>query len=129
MTAVRYFSRSGHTKAVAEAIAEAAGTQAVSVDSENAAISKPVDILFIGAAIYAYGLDKHMKKFLSGIEKENVKKAVVFSTSRFSKHGLALLKKAMQEKGIPVVDETFYAKGNPGSDDLEAAKRFAQKFI
>ena len=36
-TAVRYYSRSGNTKAVAEAIAEAAGVKAVPVDSPDAA--------------------------------------------------------------------------------------------
>ena len=35
--AVRYYSRSGNTKAVADAIAEAAGVRVVSVDKEEAA--------------------------------------------------------------------------------------------
>lgn len=55
--AVRYYSRSGNTKAVAEAIAKGAGVQAVSVDAADAKITEPVDVLFIGGALYAYGLD------------------------------------------------------------------------
>ncbi len=42
--AVRYYSRSGNTKKVAEYIAEAAGVSAVSVDSKEAAISEKVDV-------------------------------------------------------------------------------------
>ena len=38
MTEVRYYSRSGNTKAVAEAIAKAAGVTAVSVTDTGAAI-------------------------------------------------------------------------------------------
>ena len=46
-TAVRYCSRSGNTKAVAEAIAKAAGVEAVSVDSADAGLKETVDVLFI----------------------------------------------------------------------------------
>lgn len=53
--AVRYYSRTGNTKIAAEAIARAAGTRAVSVDAPDAAIQDPVDVLFIGGALYAYG--------------------------------------------------------------------------
>ena len=61
--AVRYFSRTGNTKAVAEAIAKEAGVSAVSVDSPDAAIKQPIDVLFIGGALYAYGIDNHLKDY------------------------------------------------------------------
>ena len=38
--AVRYYSRSGNTKAVAEAVAQAIGTDAVSVDSASAPLQE-----------------------------------------------------------------------------------------
>ena len=44
--AVRYYSRSGNTKKVADYIAEAAGVEAVSVDSKDAVLSEKVDVLF-----------------------------------------------------------------------------------
>ena len=40
--AVRYYSRSGNTAAVAKAIASKCGVWAVSCDQDNAAISEPV---------------------------------------------------------------------------------------
>ena len=67
--AVRYYSRSGNTKAVAEAIAASAGVKAVSVDAADSAITKPVDVLFIGGALYAYGIDKHLKDYLKVLKK------------------------------------------------------------
>ena len=70
--AVRYYSRSGNTKAAAEAIAEAAGVPAVSVDAPNAALNEPVDVLFIGGALYAYGLDGHLKAYLKTLNKDMV---------------------------------------------------------
>ena len=128
-TAVRYYSRSGNTKAVAEAIAKAAGVSAVSVDSSDAAIQEPVDVLFIGGALYAYGIDSHLKDFLKTLKKSDVKKAVVFSTSWISKHAVDIVKKELGEKGIPAVDEYFYAKNKPNSEQLEEAAAFAKKFL
>lgn len=110
MYAVRYYSRSGNTKILAEAIAKAAGTEAASVDAKNAAITEPVDVLFVGGALYAYGLDKHLKAWLSELDGTKVKKAVVFSTSWISKHSVDLIRSALQAKGIDVADESIYAK-------------------
>lgn len=128
-TAVRYYSRSGNTRAVAEAIAEAAGVTAVPVDTSESAIIGPVDVLFIGGALYAYGLDRHLKGYLKTLKKDDVKKAVVFSTSRFSKHSIDLMKKALSKAGIPVVSEAFYVRGKPGAAQLKDAADFARKYL
>ena len=127
--AVRYYSRSGNTKALAEAIAKAADTAAVSVDAPEAPIREPVDLLFLGGALYAYGLDSHMKDFLKTLDKAKVKKAVVFSTSWISKHALDLLKKGLAEAGIPVEAETLYAKNKPSAEQLKAAEGFTRKYL
>ena len=49
MKAVRYFSKLGNTKTIAEAIADGAGAKAVSV-TEEPELKEPVDILFLGGA-------------------------------------------------------------------------------
>lgn len=127
--AVRYYSRSGNTKAVAEAIAKAADVSALSVEQKNAAITEPADVLFIGGALYAYGIDYHLKEFLQALKKEDVKKAVVFSTSWLSKHAIDLIKSGLSEAGIPVADEFFYVRGKPGDGKLNDAAEFARKFL
>ena len=81
--AVRYYSKSGNTKAVAEAIAGAVGVKAIAVDTAQSDIKEPVDLLFIGGALYAYGLDKHLKEYLKTLKKENVKKAVILYIMAF----------------------------------------------
>lgn len=126
---VRYYSRSGNTKAVADAIAKAAGVSAISVDQVNAAISESVDVLFIGGALYAYGLDSHMKDYLNALDGSKVKKAAIFSTSWISKHSLDLIRKGLMEKGIQVEAETFYVKSKPNETQLKDAATFAEKFI
>jgi len=113
---------------VAEAIAEAVGAAAVSVDSSEAAITEEADVLFLGAAIYAHGIDRKMKVFLAALDGAKVKKAVLFSTSMMSKHALELMKKALQEKGVEVADETFYVKSKAVKAQLGEAAEFARKF-
>lgn len=125
--AVRYYSRSGNTKLLAETIANEAHVKAISVDSIDAEIKEPVDLLFIGGALYAYGLDKHLKEYLKTLKKENIKKAIVFSTSWLSKHSIDLIKKALKENDIEVYDEFIYAKNKPSLKKLEEAKNIVKK--
>lgn len=127
--AIRYYSRSGNTKEVAEAIAKAAGVSAVSVDAGDAKLSQPVDVLFVGGALYAYGIDSHLKDYLKTLNKNDAKKAVVFSTSWISKHSIDLIKKGLEEAGITVVEESFYVKSKPSEEQLKEAADFARKYI
>ena len=127
--AVRYFSRSGNTKKVAEYIAEAAGVNAVSVDAADAALTEKADVLFIGGALYAYGIDDNLKKYLNTLSSDKVGKAVVFSTSWLSKHALDLIKNSLTEKGIPVEESTFYLKSKAVDGSRTEAMKFAKKFI
>ena len=127
--AVRYYSRSGNTKLVAEAIAKALKVSAVSVDSPEAALTERADVLFVGGALYAYGLDKHLREYLSALDREKVGKAVIFSTSWISRHRIDLIRKALEEKGIPVAEETFYVKNRPNTEQLQEAADFARKML
>ena len=127
--AVRYYSRSGNTKLVAEALAKAAGVPAVSVDAADAAVTEPVDVLFIGGALYAYGIDKKLQEYLKTLKKENVGKAVVFSTSWISKHAIDLIRGGLLEQGIPVEEAAFYARNRAGAEKLKEAEAFAAKYL
>ena len=129
MVAVRYYSKSGNTKLLAEAIGKGAGVIPISVDEDSAKITEDVDVLFIGGALYAYGLDKELNNYLAGIDGSKVKKAVVFSTSWISKHSIDLIKKALASKGIDVASETCYVRNKPNDNQLKQAEEFAKKFI
>lgn len=127
--AVRYYSRSGNTKLVADAIAEAAGVRAVSVDTDDAAINEPVDVLFVGGALYAYGLDKHLRDWLRALDGTKVKRAVVFSTSWISRHTEDLIKKELDAKGVAVNPDTFYVKNKANDEQLREAHEFARTHL
>ena len=126
---VRYYSRSRNTKILAEAIAKGVNTKAISIDDSNALISDKTDVLFIGGALYAYGLDNKIKEYIANLDSSNIKKTVVFSTSWISKHSIDLIKKALKNKGIDVVEEYIYYKNKPSNNELKEAEELAKKLI
>lgn len=127
--AVRYYSRSGNTKALAEAIAKGAGVPALSTDAPGSQIKDQTDVLFVGGALYAYGLDRHLKEWIAGLDASKIGKAVVFSTSWISRHSLDLIRKGLEEKGIQVVPDTIYCKNMPSAQQLQEAEKTARKLI
>jgi flavodoxin len=133
MNAVIYVSKGGNTKKLAEAIAKGAGVKAQSI--AGAADMAPVDILFIGASIYAGGITRGLRQFLRALREKQAAKAVVFGTSASGKSALAQLQPILESKGIPVFPEEFYRKGSflcvnrgcPNAGDLAEAEAFAKR--
>ena len=130
---VRYYTRSGNTKKLAEAIAKAVGVEAKTVDEP---LREDVDILFLGSSVYAYGVDDNVKKFISNINVK-VGKVVNFSTAALVKSTYKQVGKLLAEKGIMQAEEEFYCKGSfgimhkgkPDEKNCMAAAVFAKKVI
>ena len=59
--AVRYYTKTGNTKRLAEAVAEAVGVEALPISSP---VAEPVDILFLGNSYYAFSIDPEIRAFL-----------------------------------------------------------------
>ncbi|MDC7226017.1 MAG: flavodoxin domain-containing protein [Spirochaetales bacterium] len=131
--AVMYFTKSGNTRKVAEAIAKPLGVQAVSIDE---GLKEDVDTLFLGSSVYAGGVDKKVKEFINGLNVE-VKEAVNFSTAAIIKSTFDQMKKILSSKGIKMSDREFHCRGSfavmhrnrPNADDLKKAEEFAKGFI
>lgn len=124
--AVRYYSRSGKTRQVAQVIAQVVGTEALSVDSAAGHVSEPVDTLFLGGALYAYGLDKHLETWIDTLDPALVGQVVLFSTSWVSKHALALMRKRLDAKGIAVAHDELYLRSGVVDAATEEIERFAR---
>jgi flavodoxin len=105
--AVRYQSKGGNTKAVAEKIAELTGVKAEAIGT---ALNEPVDILFIGGAIYAFGMEGTLKNYLRDLDPAMVKSAVAFSTGmKMSVAGK--ISNTLRKKGIVVSENTLSITG------------------
>lgn len=126
MIAVRYFSKSGNTKKIAEAIAEGAFAKAVSI-TEEPTLKKHADILFLGGAPYANIMAPKLRDYAERLKKEDVGTVVLFTTSNWSRRTVNALKKILRSKGIPVKDDYFYAHMLQIRGRLKAAKEFGKK--
>ena len=125
--AVRYYSRGGNVKKLAEAIAKTVKSEAVPVDQEGENLQ--ADLLFLGGALYAYGIDEHLRQYIQKLDSEKVGKVVLFSASWISKHAGTLMRRALEERKIPVESEIFFQKGRVRPEDLERISEFAETFI
>ncbi len=127
--AVRYQSRGGHVKAMAESLAEGAGVEALSVDDPKAAIKEPVDLLFIGGALYAFKLDPSMEEFIRNIPEGMVRKAICFGSSALTRRPVYLIQGLLKEKGIEINPMALYQRGKPKPYLFEIAPKFASDQI
>ena len=132
-TAVTYYTKTGNTKKVANAIAAAAGCSAIPIAD---ILDDTVDMLFIGGSIYGGVLDPSLVSFIGGLDSKKIKRAALFSTYISEPKALVLMKDLLSKQGIPVT-ATFSCKGKfllfnmkrPGDADLEEAKKYAVSVI
>lgn len=131
--AVRFYTRSGNTKKLADAVAQAASVEAKNI---TAPLTEKTDILFLGCSYYAFDVDEAVKKFI--IEnKDNIGKIVCFGTSAMMKSMKKPVIKVTETVGVAVANEEFHCrgqfgkihKGRPNEKDLADVSAFATKVI
>ena len=131
---VRYFSKSGNTKKLAEVIAEEAGCKAQDI---SVPLDGYADILFLGAAVYGGGISSKMKEYIQALDKDKIGKVAVFSTSALSERAFPQIRQELEGKGIAFFEKDFYCRGQfltfhrgrPNDDDKEAARKYAADIL
>ena len=129
--AIRYCSRTGNTKKLALAIAEALGVEAKEV---SVPLEEKTDLVFLGSAVYAAGVDDAVKAFLSA-NKDKIGTLVNVSTAALLPSTYSQIKKLAAENGISLSPEEYHCRGRfslmhrdrPNADDLKAAQAFARR--
>jgi flavodoxin len=132
-TKVYYSTRTGNTKLIADAIADALNCSSENI--KNAKIPDNADDVYFGAAVYADYQHKHrpeVRDFIHELKEKGVKNVKVFDTYAFGS-SINLLIQLFNDEGIAVSDEHFSCKGRfaifnrnrPHAQDIEAAKVFA----
>ena len=132
--AVRYYTKTGNTKRLAEAVAEAVGVEALAIDTP---ITEPVDILFLGNSYYAFSIDPEVRAFVRSLDKEKVGKIVNFGSAAMLNSTYKKVKAEADKLGIPMDQREFHCKGEfkgvhkgkPDDSDLNAAAEFARKIV
>ena len=132
--AVRYYTKTGNTKRLAEAIAKAVGVEALPV---TAPVAESVDILFLGNSYYAFTIDPEVRRFVESLSKEKVGKIVNFGSAAMMNSTWKKVKAVADKVGIPMDEREFHCKGEfkglhkgkPDESDLDAAAAFAKKIV
>ena len=128
--AVRYYSKTGNTKKLAEAIAKVAGVPALPL---SAPLTEPVDLLFLGSSVYAAGVAREVRDFIASLDCARVDEVVCFSTAALLPSTYAQVSKLLAERNIPVCTEEFHCRGQfqflhrgkPDQEDLTRVQAFA----
>ena len=130
---IRYCSKTGNTKKLADAIAQELNNEAKEL---SAPLIEKVDILFLCNSVYWAGADSSVKKFITE-NKSNIGLLVNVSTAAMIESTYAQIKKIAEKEGVKLSDKEFHCRGkftalhsgHPDESDIAAAKAFARKVI
>ena len=129
--AVRYYTKTGNTRRLAEAIAEAVGAEALPI---SVPVTEKTDILFLGNSYYAFSIDPEVRDYIRSLDKEKIGKIVNFGSAAMLNSTWKKVKAEADKAGIPMDEREFHCKGEfkgvhkgrPNQDDLKAAAEFAR---
>ena len=132
--AIRYFSKFGHSKQMAEAIEPIVSAKATSVAEP---LKEPVDVLFLGAGVFLGKVNSAVTEFIASLQPEQVKCVVLFGSCAIIDSPVPQMRKALEARGIPVSDQSFTCKGSmgplhsghPNQQDLADLRAFIEKTI
>lgn len=126
---IRYYTKTGHTRRLADAAAEVLGIEAATIDTP---ITERTDVLYFGSAVYAAVVDPMVKKFIDNLDPKLVEKVVCFSSAALLPGNYRQVKKLFEAKGIKVDEREFHCrgafmalhKGHPNQDDVDNFKNW-----
>ncbi len=132
--AVRYYTKTGNTKRLSEAVAKALGVEALPLSEP---VEERVDLLFLGNSYYAFSIDPEVRDFIRALDKDKVGKIVNFGSAAMLNSTWKKIKAEADKAGIPMEEREFHCrgefkgihKGRPNADDLEAAAAFAREIV
>ena len=120
--AIRYYSKTGNTEKLAEAIGEAIGVAPKTIDEP---LNEDVDIL-----------DSKVKEFLKNIDV-NVGSIVNVSSAALIESTYKQIKKEAEKCGLNMDDREFHCRGqfkfvhrgHPNEEDINEAVNFAKSIV
>lgn len=129
--AVRYFTKTGNTKKLADAIAEELSAEAKDISGP---LEEKTDMLFICNSVYWAGADGSVKRFIAE-NKSKIGLLVNVSTAAMIESTYAQIKKTAEKEGVKLSDREFHCRGkftalhsgHPDEADIAAVKAFARK--
>ena len=132
--AVRYYTKTGNTKRLAEAVARAVGAEALPI---SVPVAEKVDILFLGNSYYAFTIDPEVRAFIRSLDKSKIGRIVNFGSAATMNSTWKKVKAEADKAGIKMETREFHCKGEfkgvhkgkPDAEDLAAAAAFAKSVV
>ena len=132
--AVRYYTKTGNTKRLAEAVAQAVGAEALPISEP---VAEKADILFLGNSYYAFTIDPEVRAFIRSLDKSKIGKIVNFGSAAMMNSTWKKVKVEADKAGIAMEPREFHCKGEfkgihkgkPDAEDLAAAAAFAKSVV
>lgn len=132
-TAVRYYTRTGNTKKLAEAIAKEAGIKALPITEP---LTEDIDTLFLANSVYATGLAGDVKKFITNIDV-NVGEVVNISSAAIIESTYKPIKAILEKNGLKLSEHEYHCRGQftlmhrgrPNQNDLQDAVTFVRNYL
>jgi len=133
-TAIRYFSKFGHSKQMAEAIQPLCGETPQTVDVP---LTEPVDLLFLGAGVMLGRVDGSVGTFIKTLQPNMVGSVVLFGSSAIIKSPVPQMQKMLEAQGVKVDSRSFSCRGamgplhsgHPDTQDIEKLKTFTKQIL
>ncbi len=133
-TAIRYFSKFGHTAKMANIVCQVTGAKPELV---SVPLTEPVDTLYIGSGVFLGKISDEMADFIRTLKPENIGRVVCFGSSAIIKSPVPQMQQLLEAQGIKVAAESFTCKGSmgplhighPNHSDLENLRTFIQSTL
>lgn len=131
--AVRYYTKTGNTKKLAEAMAGELGVEALPISEP---VNESVDYLFLGNSYYAFNIDPEVKAFVASLDKDKVGRIVNFGSAALLNSTYRKVKEQADKVGIPMDEKEFHCKGEfkgihkgrPNDNDIKDAVAFVKQY-
>lgn len=129
---VIYYTKLGHSKKIAQAIADELGVKAQDI-RENPEL-KDIESLYIVSGIYGGKSAPELLEFLKTLDGQQIKRAYLLTSSGGKTTRAAEVRAVLTELGIPVAEEEFTCQGaiflfgmeHPNKADIQNAIQFVQ---
>ncbi|MBR1792197.1 MAG: hypothetical protein IJ764_00960 [Bacteroidales bacterium] len=130
-TAIRYYSKFGHTEKMVNVIRELTGATPQKVDIP---LDEPVDTLYLGCGVFLGKIDGSVVDFIKGLTPDKVRRVICFGSCAIIKSPVPQMRDLLLKQGITLAEEEFTCRGSmgplhsghPNETDMAEFRKFIQ---
>ena len=128
-TAIRYYSKFGHTTKMANIVGELTNTRP---ELATVRLEEPVDTLYLGSGVFLGKVDNSIVELINTLTPDMAKRVVCFGSSAIIKSPVPQMREMLQARGITVSEQEFTCRGSmgpihmghPNKQDLDDFRQF-----